>query len=248
MRGWVVRGFGLNTIDIGCVAAQDLSGNNAADGAASRHGLALALPTAYVHALEAVLGNSHLRTRLATVGHTVARELFDNTVRVAPLATINDVDADDSPTDSGEALHTIEPGVLSTLYPSVTLAAANPGTEAVPLTPTGPPRCCINHNLPGAKLSNGLGMLKRFTFTAAFTCSIGIKLADDKGAPLDGKDTSASARSDRGGKVRTNEWGDAVQIPVEAGARYTVLFQQTRPEVFQGNRCSNSLSLWRMPA
>lgn len=137
---------------------------------------------------------------------------------------------------------------LETLYLPVTLATPAAGAEPVALTPTNPPNFCINHNLKGAKLSNGLGMLKRFTFVAPYTGSMGIKLADDKGAALDGKDTVVTARSDRGGKVRTNEWGEAVQIPVQQGATYTLLFQQTQANVFQGSRCGNTLSLWRMPA
>ena len=48
--------------------------------------------------------------------------------------------------------------------------------------------------------------------------------------------------------MRVNEWGEAVQIPVQEGATYTVLFQQMQPNVFQGNRCGNTLTLWRMPA
>lgn len=137
---------------------------------------------------------------------------------------------------------------LETLYLPVTLAVPAAGAEPVALTPSNPPSFCINHNLKGAKLSNGLGMLKRFTFVAPYSGSMGIKFADDKGAALDGKDTTVSARSDRGGKVRANEWGEAVQIPVQQGATYTLLFQQTQENVFLGNRCGNTLTLWRMPA
>ncbi len=137
---------------------------------------------------------------------------------------------------------------LETLYLPVNVAAAAGGSEPVALTPTNPPGFCINHNLKGAQLSNGLGMLKRFTFVSPYSGSMGIKLADDKGAPLDGKDTTVSARSDRGGKVRVNEWGEAVQIPVLQGATYTLLFQQTQANLFQGSRCGNTLTLWRMPA
>ncbi len=139
-------------------------------------------------------------------------------------------------------------GDLEALYLPVTLPVVAAAAEPVALTPVNPPSFCINHNLKGAKLNNGLGMLKRFTFVANYTGRLGIKLADDKGAALDGKDTSISARSDRGGKVRANEWGDAVQISVQEGATYTLLFQQMQPNVFQGNRCGNTLSLWRMPA
>ena len=111
-----------------------------------------------------------------------------------------------------------------------------------------PPSFCINHNLKGAELSNGLGMLKRFTFKATFTGNLGIKLADDRGASLDGKDANVAARGEAVGKLPTYQWGEATYIPVKEGASYTVRFQQTQANVFQGNRCGNTMTLWRMPA
>ncbi|MEO8546179.1 MAG: hypothetical protein ABI434_21515, partial [Burkholderiaceae bacterium] len=77
---------------------------------------AMTLPLAYGRALEAVLANLRFQPRLAAAGSTVARDLFDKAVHVEPLAIIDYVDADNSPTDSGEALHVIEPGAASTLF------------------------------------------------------------------------------------------------------------------------------------
>ena len=48
---------------------------------------------------------------------------------------------------------------------SVTTAVAA-GTDPMSLTAANPPSLCINHNLKGADLSSGLGMLKRITPTA----------------------------------------------------------------------------------
>ena len=104
-------------------------------------------------------------------------------------------------------------GDLEKLYLPVTLPSVAAAAEPVALTPENPPTFCVNHNLKGAKLSNGLGMLKRVTFVANYTGSLGIKLADDKGKALDPKDVTVSARSDRGGKVRANEWDEAGADP-----------------------------------
>lgn len=137
---------------------------------------------------------------------------------------------------------------LETLYLPVTLASAEAGAAPAPLTPSAPPSFCINHNLKGAQLSNGLGMLRRFVFTANYTGSLGIRFSDDKGAELNNKDVVVTARSSRGAAVQVSGWDNAVQIAIEQGTTYTVLFQQTEPNVFQGNRCGNTMTLWRLPA
>ena len=138
---------------------------------------------------------------------------------------------------------------LETLYLPVDLAASSAPTAAVVVAPNAP-AFCINHNLAGAKTANGLGMLKRFSFKANFTGSLGLKVLDSTGAEMDGKNYTLSARSAKGQALSTFGWaeGNGSQIAVEDTVTYTLRFGRDSADVPLGNQCGNKLSLWRLPA
>ena len=139
---------------------------------------------------------------------------------------------------------------LETLYLPIELAAgAAPATAAVAVAPNAP-AFCVNHNLPGAQKSNGLGMLRRFTVKANFTGSLGVKALDSAGNELDSKNYTVQARSSKGQKLSIYGWseGNASYITVEEGVTYTVRFQRDNADVPLGSQCGNRLSLWRLPA
>ena len=107
---------------------------------------------------------------------------------------------------------------------------------------------CVNYKLRGAKNGNGLGMHKRFVFTAAFTGEVGVKVFNDMGKALDLQDHSLNARSDAGADVSFSNWTEGMaQLSVIEGRTYTVRFSVDSPSsIFNGNRCGNKLSLWRV--
>ena len=138
---------------------------------------------------------------------------------------------------------------LETLYLPVELASSSVPAAAVVVAPNAP-AFCINHNLAGAKTANGLGMLKRFSFKANFTGSLGLKVLDSTGAEIDGKNYTLSARSAKGQALSTFGWaeGNGSQIAVEDNVTYTLRFGRDSADVPLGNQCGNKLSLWRLPA
>ena len=109
---------------------------------------------------------------------------------------------------------------------------------------------CVNRNLKGARNANGLGMHRRFVFTAAFSGSVGVKVLNGAGKSLDLQDHSLNARSELGSDARLKTWaGGLAQFDVVEGRVYTLRFSVDSPNtVFNGNSCGHKLSLWRVAA
>ena len=139
---------------------------------------------------------------------------------------------------------------LETLYLPVDLVAVATAPTAAVAVASNAPAFCLNHNLPGAQLSNGLGMLRRFTFKANFAGRLGVKALDNTGKEFDPKDYTILARSSKGQALSVYGWseGNGSRIDVEEGVTYTVRFQRDRADVPLGSQCGNKLSLWRLPA
>ena len=137
---------------------------------------------------------------------------------------------------------------LETLYTLLSLGADTVGDKPIDLTPNSTP-FCINANLKGANKGNGLGMSRRFTFTASFSGPIGLRATDDKGAFFAEQSTGMTGRDSTGSKVQMYGWSDGyAQITVVQGRTYTVKVNVTDPQtILGGNRCNNRLSLWRLP-
>lgn len=107
---------------------------------------------------------------------------------------------------------------------------------------------CFNRNLRGANSGNGLGMRKRFTFTATFTGDLGLKFINDAKKVLPSDDYSVMGRDSTGQKLSMYNWADGTnQIEVVQGRTYTIMMgPQDAANVFNGNRCGNTVSLWRL--
>lgn len=138
---------------------------------------------------------------------------------------------------------------LEQLYLSLSLTSDSANGGAVNVTPNAP-AFCVNNNLPGANNSNGLGMLRRFTFTAPFSGGLGLRPIDDSNAPFNDQNTNISARDSSGANVGVYGWdGGYGMINVVAGRSYTVRVEVVNPEsVLGGNRCNNKLTLYRLAA
>lgn len=160
-----------------------------------------------------------------------------------PKGTVNDSDAKvTSGASKGEAATGADD--LEKLY--VDMGALNVAEGASQTSSA----FCVNRNLKGAAFSNGLGMLKRFTFTPNFNGSVGLKALDDKNALFNEQVTSISARDNLGNKAGMFVWADGYgKINVVSGREYTVIVNSMDANgVYQGNRCGNTLVLNRLVA
>ena len=91
-------------------------------------------------------------------------------------------------------------------------------------------------------------MRKRFTFTAACTGDMGIKLVNDPGVVLQTNDYALEGRDSTGVTPVRYGWADGItQIEVVQGRTYTIRVGPQKPaDVLNGNRCGHVLSLWRL--
>lgn len=137
---------------------------------------------------------------------------------------------------------------LEKLYIAMVLNEVGVGAEPVKASADST-SFCFNSNLPGARIGNGLGMFKRFSFTANFTGQIGVKALGDQGAVLDSKDYTLAARENTGSNPSLLTWEPGyAKLNVVQGRVYTLRFSVDSPAtLFQGNNCGNALSLWRLP-
>ncbi|RUP34074.1 MAG: hypothetical protein EKK45_03835 [Curvibacter sp.] len=133
---------------------------------------------------------------------------------------------------------------LETLYLPLTPNVSN-GSKGVNLTPSAP-SFCLNNNLAGAKDSNGLGMSKRFTFTAVQTGPLGVRMVDALGNAVAGGLVFANARGSDGKSVSIYGWNEDIgQFSVNAGTTYTLKVNLTNPATLTGgNQCGLTVSLW----
>ncbi len=147
---------------------------------------------------------------------------------------------------------------LETLYVNLPLltnvAAPVNGQLPRPLT-QNEPTVCLNDNLQGAQSGNGLGMSRRFVFTANFTGSIGVRGVDDQGALLSDQGVYFTARDTTGAQI--NIWGYGTIGPdnlgyhgyldVVQGRSYTVSMLVWNPDIIlNGSQCGNRLVLFRV--
>lgn len=185
----------------------------------------------------AITTDSSARTRVAEL---MAQENIRNTDLLGALSGTADSAVDSVASKGGTD--------LETLYTLLSPGADAVSNKPIDLTPNSTP-FCINANLKGANKSNGLGMSRRFTFTASFSGPIGLKATDDKGASFAEQSTGMTGRDSTGSKVQMNGWSDGyAQIDVVQGRTYTVKVNVTDPQtILGGNRCNNRLSLWRLP-
>ncbi|MFZ4478986.1 MAG: hypothetical protein ACOYNZ_03720 [Rhodoferax sp.] len=135
---------------------------------------------------------------------------------------------------------------LEILYLTLNPVVAS-GSDDVNVT-TNPPAFCFNNKLRGANESNGLGMRRRFVFTASQSGWFGLNLRDASGTRfVDGK-VFANIRDSKGAKISNYGWNDDLgKIKVVEGTIYSVSVSPDLDTV-AGNQCGNTLSLWRIGA
>lgn len=135
---------------------------------------------------------------------------------------------------------------LEILYLTLNPVVAS-GSETVNVT-ANPPPFCFNNKLRGAYKSNGLGMRRRFVFTASQSGWLGLNLSDASGKMfVDGK-VFANIRDSKGAKISVYGWNDDLgKIKVVAGTTYSVSVSPDL-DTISGNQCGNTLSLWRIGA
>lgn len=133
---------------------------------------------------------------------------------------------------------------LEVLYLALAANASN-GAKGVNLTPSAP-SFCLNSNLAGAKNSNGLGMSKRFTVTAAQTGPLGVRMTDALGNAVSGGLVFANARGSDGKSVPIYGWNEDIgQFNANAGTTYTLKINLANPAALtNGNQCGLTVSLW----
>lgn len=143
---------------------------------------------------------------------------------------------------------------LEKLYINLTLAAVNApasGEDAAILTPDSP-SFCVNSNLPGADNQNGLGMKRRFTFTANYTGRMLVGSENKLGHRINGQSAYFSLRDEDG--VNSSFWNyngpDTDKYYAAAdiveGKKYSLKFKLFNPEaILNGSQCGFKVELAR---
>ncbi len=132
-----------------------------------------------------------------------------------------------------------------------TVPAPDYGEPSNILTST-PPAFCLNHNLKGADSHNGLGMSRRFSFTANFTGGIALRAENELGQEVNIQSTKFTVRDDSGASVTMWGYGgpepDAYwgEIDVSANTDYSILLNIDEPDIVpKGSHCGYKLILAR---
>lgn len=145
---------------------------------------------------------------------------------------------------------------LEKLYIALNLdAVAAPTGDEAPalLTPSSTP-FCVNRNLPGANSDNGLGMRRRFHFTANFTGNLLMRLKNKYDDMVGEQNTLFNMRDEDGNKVTVYNYSgvDAEnyygRVAVESGKQYSLKLSMFEPqEILNGSQCGFKVELARAP-
>jgi len=135
---------------------------------------------------------------------------------------------------------------LEVQYLTLQLIPASGAAPARELVTPRSPGFCVNHQLPGAGLHNGLGMSRRFVFQAPVSGTLDIAPVDDRGKSFSTQTAEVMARDDTGQQIEVNDGDYGLgTIDVIAGRTYALKVTVTDPDsVFRGNRCGNRRRLW----
>lgn len=143
---------------------------------------------------------------------------------------------------------------LEKLYINLTLATVTEptGDEAPALLTPDAPTFCVNRNLPGANSQNGLGMERRFNFTANYTGRMLVGAKNKLGDTVSGQIAYFSLRDEDG--VDASFWNYKgtdtdkyyAAADVEDGKQYSLKFISFNPEaILNGNQCGFKVELAR---
>ena len=139
---------------------------------------------------------------------------------------------------------------LEKLYINIPIIASNAptGEDPVVITPESP-TFCLNNNLPGANVSNGLGMVRRASFTANYTGNLVLSAFNKADHVISDQAAYIQVRDDHGNKIsvygyRDNYFG---KIAVVSGHTYSVQLLVSNPEiVLKGSQCGYYFELARI--
>ena len=139
---------------------------------------------------------------------------------------------------------------LEKLYLTINLSAGEAPTgdgDPVVLS-NNSPEFCLNNNLPGANLSNGLGMRRRVEFTANYTGNMVISAFNKLNHVISDQSAYIEVRDDTGSAVKVEGYQDNYfgKINVISGRRYSFSLNVTNPEIIlKGSQCGYYFELAR---
>lgn len=172
---------------------------------------------------------------------------------VYPVNTVADP-AISAEENKGES--TVGADDLEKLYLDLSLAsvnAPNSGEAAIVITPNAP-TFCLNNNLEGANSANGLGMIRRATFTSNYTGNLLIRGVNKLGQQLTDQSVYFDARDDAGANVRIYGYNGVDsdeyygKIKVVSDKVYSLMFSVSNPEIIlKGSQCGYKIELARSP-
>ena len=139
---------------------------------------------------------------------------------------------------------------LEKLYLTVNLSDVDaPNGEDFPaVLSNDSPEFCLNNNLPGANLGNGLGMRRRAEFTANYTGNMVVSAFNKLNHVISDQSAYIEVRDDTGSAVRVNGFKDGYfgRINVVSGRRYSLVLNVSNPEIIlKGSQCGYYFELAR---
>lgn len=140
---------------------------------------------------------------------------------------------------------------LEQLYITLPLVAgeAPTGENDPVVVSSNSPEFCLNNNLPGANLGNGLGMRRRALFTSNFTGNLALSAFNKLNQVVSDQSAYVEVRDDTGSAVRVSGFQDGYfgQIKVVSGRKYSVVLSVSNPEIIlKGSQCGYFIELARI--
>lgn len=140
---------------------------------------------------------------------------------------------------------------LEKLYITIPLdtSEAPTGENNPVVVSSNSPGFCLNNNLPGANLGNGLGMRRRVLFEANFTGNLVISAFNKLDHVVSDQSAYVEVRDDTGSAVRVSGFQDGYfgKIKVVSGRKYSVVLSVTNPEIIlKGSQCGYYFELARI--
>ncbi len=139
---------------------------------------------------------------------------------------------------------------LEKLYLTIGLSAgeAPTGEDEPVVLSNNSPEFCLNNNLPGANLGNGLGMRRRAEFTANYTGNMVLSAFNKLNHVISDHSAYVEVRDDTGTAVRVEGFQEGYfgKIKVISGRRYSLALNVTNPEIIlKGSQCGYYFELAR---
>ena len=192
---------------------------------------------------------------------SLTKDLLTENIRSTdPLGTLPTGSAPDPKIDASASKGAND---LEVLYLTVPLDAATAPSSTDTLVSKSSPAFCVNSNLyrftmpnrrePPQRLANTLGMSRRFTFQSTFTGTLKLQPVYSIGKnehEFNRKMVDFIVRDEQGKEIDilgyTGETNSPKFIRVIKGVVYSLKLVVDPDSVFLGNRCGNSLKLWRV--